>query len=320
MERRLAERSFVDEMTCDLGGRRTTAFFEKCNRLIPWSQLAQSLGRLYEDGGGGGRPAWPVVLMIKSLLVQKWFNLSDPQLEEMLSDRLSFRRFVGLSLEDGVPDETTFVRFRQRLRELGQERTLFETTARYLERQGVLLKNGTLVDATLLEAPRGREREDGSSTRDAEAEYTSRPSKAVHGYKAHVATDRRGLIRDYRVTHAAVHDSVMLEELTADEHEAVYADSGYMSAARSVKLRRRGIQDGIMRRRVRGQASLSKKERRRNQAISKIRGIVELAFAWMKNTGFRRVRYRGQDRNDQDVGVWACAYNWKRSLSLLSGA
>lgn len=318
MERRCADRSFVDELVHDLGGRRTSAFFERCERLIPWHELARSVSPLYMDSGQGGRPAWPVVLMIKCLLLQKWFNLSDPQLEEQLQDRLSFRRLVGLSLEDGVPDETTFVRFRRRLRELGLERTLLETTARYLERQGMLLQNGTIVDATLIEAPRGHQRADGTSTRDDEAAYTSRQNKSVHGYKAHVATDRRGLVRDYRVSDAAVHDAEMIDELVAKERQAVYADSGYMSAARSEKLKQRGVKDGILRRRVRGQKELPKKERRRNRMLAKIRAVVELVFAWWKNGGLRKVRYRGQARNELDVGLWACAYNWKRCLRWMS--
>src|SRR6056297_3054217 len=116
----------------------------------------------------GGASNWPVVMMIKCMMLQKWFNLSDPMLEEMLMDRLSFRRFVGLNVDDKTPDETTFVRFRKRLREHGYDRTLFERTLEILTRRGVVLEEGTCVDATIIEAPKGRKRPDGSNTRDTE--------------------------------------------------------------------------------------------------------------------------------------------------------
>ena len=134
MERNNLQPTFVDGITNDLGGKRTAEFFGKCNKFIPWEQLASPLKDMYRNNSDkGGASNWPVVMMIKCMLLQRWFGLSDPMLEEMLLDRLSFRRFVGLTLNDKTPDETTFVRFRNRLRDHGHVSTLFDTTLEILE-------------------------------------------------------------------------------------------------------------------------------------------------------------------------------------------
>lgn len=317
MERRNRDWTLVDGMTAGLGGPKTAAFFARCEGLIPWSKLAGSIGDVYEDAPGkGGRPHWPVEMMIKCLLLQKWFALSDPQLEEILQDRLSFRRFVGLGLEDATPDETTFVVFRRRLREAGHERTLFEKTTRILESRGLVVERGTLVDAMIVEAPRGRTRADGGSTRDPEAAYTKKAGQIRHGFKAHIATDRRGLIRTYEVTAANVHELTVMERLIRREKKAVYADSAYMDQRWAERLRRRGVHCGIIKRRGRGQAALSEGVRRFNRLCARVRAIVEHPFAWMRNMGYRVTRYRGQERNEMDFGLMAAAYNWKRAMSL----
>lgn len=320
MERKLAEPTFFDIAAADLGGPRTQAFFDKCDRLVPWQELAASLKGLYGDHAEGGRPPWPVILMVKCLMLQKWFGLSDPQLEEMLKDRLSFRRFVGLGLNDRTPDETTFVRFRARLRESGQGRTLFDEVVRQLEAKGVVMKNGTLVDATIIEAPLGRTGKDGTLTRDQDASHTYKHKRPYHGYKGHIATDKQGIIKDYRFGTASEHDSKYFDELTQDERTAVYGDSAYRGREREEELENRGIFNGIMYGRVKGQGDLPPAWRRRNRKLAKVRAIVEHPFAWMKNMGYRRTRYRGLIRNAIDFALTAAAYNLKRSFSLLECA
>lgn len=320
IQRRNAEPTFVDQVTAELGGPRTSALLARLDTLIPWEELAEPLHGLYRNGEQGGRRPWPVVTMLKCVLLAKWFGLSDPQLEETLQDRLSFRRFVGLSLQDATPDETTFVRFRGRLREAGVIDTLFERALTHLDRQGLVLKEGTLVDATILEAPRGRRRDDGVNTRDPEASFTKKHGKTYHGYKAHIAADRRGLITGYVYDTAKVHDSKHFAQLTAKEPSggggAVYADSAYDSRALREPLHRRGVLTGIIVKRVRGQRSLSGVQKRVNRCLASIRAVVEHPFAWIKNMGHRRVRYRGLERNRLDFVLMAVAYNFKRSLSL----
>jgi len=330
MERKTDAPTFLDAAALALGGPRTMAFLDKCERLIEWDRLARSVADVFpsarkanagdpERGAAvsrGGRPHWPVKLYVKCLLLQKWFNLSDPQLEEQLRDRISFRRFVGLQLSEPTPDETSLVVFRRRLREAGHERALFEAVNRQLEQLGLILNSGTLVDATIVEAPRGRTRADGVSTRDPEASFTKKGDRTYHGYKAHIATDRQGLVKDYRFDTAKVHDSQHIDELIRKEKVLVIADSAYMDQTRETRLARRGVCFGVVKRRVRGQAELPRWQQRLNRAWSTLRAVVEHPFAWMRNMGYRKVRYRGAQRNALDFGLMAAAYNLKRSFSL----
>lgn len=347
MERKFEQPTFVDAGAVELGGPRTMAFLDKCERLIPWDELAASVadvfvrpGKVVGASGGedsaksgvgqsgrknpagtsrvnrGGRPHWPVRLYVKCMMLQKWFGLSDPQLEEQLRDRISFRRFVGLTMTESTPDETSMVRFRERLRVGGHERTLFDIVGKHLETQGIVLNNGTLVDATIIEAPRGRRREDGTSTRDDDASYTKKNDRTYHGYKGHVATDRQGVIKDFRFDTARHHDSQYIDDLTKDEKMLVVADSAYMSEEREKRLQSQGVCFGVVKRRVRGQSELPWVQQALNRAWSSVRAFVEHPFAWMRNMGHRRVRYRGLVRNALDFGLMAAAYNLKRSFSL----
>lgn len=318
MERKTGQLSFLDSLTADIGGRRTAEFFQKCNKLIPWQLLAQPLKGMYRNNTDkGGASNWPVVMMIKCMMLQKWFNLSDPMLEEMLNDRISFRRFVGLRIEQKAPDETTFVEFRKRLRKHGHISTLFDKTIEILKARGVILEQGTCVDATIIEAPKGRATKDGlSSTKDRTASYTKKHGRTYHGYKAHIATDTNGMIKDYRFDTARVHDSQHMDDLIADERDSVFADSAYMDKKRKARLQEQGIFCGIIQRKVRGQKKLTREQKWHNRLVAGIRAVVEHPFAWMKNTGYRRVRYRGLSRNGLDFGLHAIAYNFKRSFSL----
>lgn len=318
MERKTGQLSFLDSLTADIGGRRTAEFFKKCNKLIPWQLLAQPLKGMYRNNTDkGGASNWPVVMMIKCMMLQKWFNLSDPMLEEMLNDRISFRRFVGLRIEQKAPDETTFVEFRKRLRKHGHISTLFDKTIEILKARGVILEQGTCVDATIIEAPKGRATKDGlSSTKDRTASYTKKHGRTYHGYKAHIATDTNGMIKDYRFDTARVHDSQHMDDLIADERDSVFADSAYMDKKRKASFQEQGIFYGIIQRKVRGQKELTREQKWHNRLVAGIRAVVEHPFAWMKNAGYRRVRYRGLSRNGLDFGLHAIAYNFKRSFSL----
>ena len=317
MERKNNQLTFLDNATSDLGGKRTADFFAKCDKFIPWAELAEPLKDMYANNTSkGGASNWPIIMMIKCMMLQKWFNLSDPMLEEMLLDRLSFRRFVGLRMEDNTPDDTTFVVFRRRLRKHGHSKTLFDKTLEILKRRGVILEEGTCVDATIIETSRGRKRDDGTHTRDKTASYTKKNGRSYHGFKAHIATDTNGIIKDYCFDTAKVHDSKHIDDLTEDEKNCVFADSAYMSSERKKSLEDKGVFCGIIQRRVRGQKELTPEQKWHNRLVSGIRAVVEHPFAWIKNTGYRRARYRGLRRNGMDFALHAIAYNFKRSFSL----
>lgn len=317
-ERRNADRGLMDAWMDGLGGPRTSALLDRLDAAVAWDALVKPILRLpeYQPSPKGGRPAWPALTMLKCVMLAKWFGLSDVQLEECLRDRLSFRRFVGLSLSDSTPDETTFVVYRRRLREARLDRRLFDETLRQLEQRGLLVHDGTLVDATIIEQSRGSKREDGTSTRDEEASFTAKGGESYFGYKGHIAADRSSLVKDYRFSDAAPHDSNFIDELTADETEMVVADSAYRSAEREAVLNERGVTCAIMFKRKRGQGELPPLLKRLNRMIASVRAAVEHPFAWMKNMGYRKVRYRGLRRNELDFALNLIAYNWKRSLSL----
>jgi IS5 family transposase len=317
MQRKLAEPTFVDLATAQLGGPKTAAFLQRCQELIPWDRLAKSIAHLFPEQPQGGRPFTPALVMLKCVMLQKWYGLSDPQLEEQLRDRLSFRRFVGLSLEDVTPDETTMVKFRERLREAGCASTLFDEALASLREKGLVLKNGTLVDATIVDAPLGGKRADGSSTRDTCASFVKNHGIPRHGYKAHIATDLRGLITDWVFDSAKVHESNHIDQLTENEQVAVCADSAYRDYGRRDALQARGVQCMISHKRERGQKTLSDHQRAENTAIARVRAFVEHPRAWMSKMGYTAVRYRGLARNALDFALLAVAYNFKRSFSLL---
>jgi transposase, IS5 family len=320
MERTSNQPTFLDSLTSDLGGRRAAAFFLKCGQLIPWNELAEPLRDMYKNTTDkGGASNYPLVMMIKCMMLQKWFNLSDPMLEEMLCDRISFRRFVGLKMAEAAPDETTFVQFRKRLNEHGHISTLFDKTIATLKNRGVILEQGTCVDATIIEAPRGRKGKDGvSGTKDKAASYTKKNGRVYHGYKGHIATDCNGMIKDYRFDTASVHDSRHIDEFIENEEHSVWADSAYMDKERKAKLEGRGIFCGIIQKRFRGQEKLTASQKWHNRLVAGIRAVVEHPFAWMKNTGYVRTRYRGMRRNALDFGLHVIAYDWKRSFSLVT--
>lgn len=321
MERRPAEPTFRDALTADLGGPRAAAFFARAETLIDWAKLVEALRGLTPEQPRGGRPFWPLLVMIRCVLVQKWFNLSDPGLEEMLRDRLSFRRFVGLALDDATPDETSFVVFRKRLREAGKSSALFDAALASLREKGVVLQEGTIVDATIIDAPQGRKARaaDGTerSTRDRTATYTRNHGTLRRGYKAHQATDTRGVVTAYVFDTAKVHDSRHADALLEGEEKAGYADSAYRSKERVAALEAKGVKAMITHKRVRGQEELTPEQKAHNRECSVVRAKVEHPRAWMKQMGYVRARYRGLARNALDYALAAAAYNLKRSFSLL---
>lgn len=309
---------FVDAALDGLGGTRSATLLERLDAATPWETLAAPIRALPEyNAPGAGHPPWCPVLMLKCLMLQKWNNLSDPGLEDALKDRISFRKFVGLSFTDKTPDETTFVRFRARLRDAGLHDMLFDAVVKHIEKQGLLVRQGTMVDATIIEAPRGRPRPDGTTTRDQDASFTSKHGVPHHGYKGHIAADLSGIVTDYRFGTAKEHDSNHIDDLTMHEKKLVLADSAYSKEERRRELRARGVIDGIIYKRNRGQAKLYDWQERWNALVARDRARVEHPTAMMKQQlGYRRVRYRGMERNAFDFAMVLAACNIKKSLSL----
>jgi IS5 family transposase len=240
-------------------------------------------------------------------MLQQFYNLSDPELEVQIKDRFSFQKFLGISFEEPVPDETTFCRFRQRLNDAGIFGLLFDEINRQLEGKGIMLKKGSIVDASIIESRNKDSDPEGRWIRY----HNSKRSK--FGYKLHVSCDpKRQLIQDLELTPASTADTNVMEQVVPYEATRVYGDKAYDSYRRRHMLRREGKYNGILLRYPR-----TPEEKERNKRLSKIRSRVERCFAHLKNVfGYRHVRYRGLIRNKGHAYLLAMAYNMKRALAM----
>ena len=308
--------SFVEAFASAKLGRN--ARLEGLAARIDWSELAGLVRGLEPEGAG--RPPFDPLVMLRALLLQQWYGLSDAGLEEALNDRVSFRRFVGLALDVDGPDHTTLCRFRNRLGAAGLAQRLFAAFDRQLEARGLVLKQGTMIDATLIEAARRRPRSGEEATvGDRDARFAKREGRpATYGYKGHVGVDQHTrLIRAAALTPANVADTSLGEALIRGDEKAVYADRGYASRARRAALRARGTKDRIMHKTWGGGPALTRWQKRRNALIAPRRAAVETIFAVLKRRmGWVRVRYVGLKRNAAHFLLLALAYNLRRAAAL----
>jgi len=295
------------------------AMLERLGAEVKWYRFEKLLAKLKPQGAG--RPPFEPLMMLKALLLQQWWGLSDADLEEAINDRVSFRRFMGLSLEAAAPDHTTLCRFRNRLADEGLSQVVFAEFSRQLEKRGLILKQGTMVDASLVETPfRPASKDGGRAAVDPDAAMTAREGRAgtPYGYKMHAGVDQGSrLIRRLKLTGANVNDTVPAEEMICWDEKAVYADKGYAKRDRSRRLRQAGIKPRIMHKSWGGGPPLTAWQKRHNQLISPIRAAVEGVFATLKRWyGFSRVRYKGLHRNGSHLFLLGAAYNMRRSLQL----
>lgn len=312
MRRAFGQLSLADGLVAGRSG-----VLDRIAGLVDWTALETLLGDVH--AAAVGRPGYGPLVLLRCVLLQQWYGLSDPGLEEALSDRLSFRRFVGLSLSDSVPDHSTLSRFRKMLaeRQLG-ERLLVEIN-RQLDARGLILKRGTLVDASLVEANarRPRKGEPKVARSDQDATWTAMKDKPHFGYKAHVAVDQdSGLVRQAILTPANVSDRTPAPHLIQGDERAFYADKGYDGWWLSAKLAERGIADYIMHPNY-WRRPLTPHQKARNRMIAPVRSQVERAFATLKQWyGYTRVRYRSLSRNALQLQMLCVAMNLRRAVVL----
>ena len=291
---------------------------DRLTSLVKWYRFEKLLGRL--RGQGPGRAAYAPLLMFKALLLQSLYGLSDAQLEEALGDRLSFRRFVGLSLVDAVPDHTTICRFRLLLIDEGLLEKLFAELDRQLEQAGVILKRGTMLDATLIETGAAAPPNGGGAPVDPDARFTRRSGKPgfTYGYKAHVGVDEgSGIIRSVITTSANVNDTVPADDLIRGDEPAVWGDGAYHTHAREAALKARGVKPRLMRRPNKHHPDLPARLKRYNRLISRRRAAVETTFAtWKRRMGLTAIRYIGLKKAAAQVLLVAMAFNMRRWATL----
>ncbi len=292
-------------------------FLRKIDGQINWRPFEKLMEPLYHPTQG--RPSHPPLVMIKALLLQQWYGLSDPGLEEAICDRLSFQRFLGLSLTDPVPDETRICRFRNLLAQAGLGERLFALLAEQLQAQGLIVRRGTLIDATLIKAQPHPPRR-GAPSPDPEADWTRRGKDGHFGYKVHLSVDQgSGLIRHLALTAASVAESHLFEEMVMGDEAAVFADGAYAKDARKAALRGRGVFCGIINRPWRYRP-ISAQQKKRNKFFSRVRRAVERVIGTLKcRYGLERCRYVGGVRNRCHLWLKGICYNL-RKMPVLQGA
>lgn len=314
------------------------------NAEIDWEAFRPDLNRVHEKARKSNAGAKPidVVLMFKMLVLQQLNNLSDDRIEYQVRDRFSFMRFLGLELEDRVPDAKTVWLFRERLKELELVEVLFARFHEQLAAKGYVACAGQMIDATFIEVPRQRNsREENAQIKtgeppaewkehpakerqkDVDARWTKKNEESHYGYKNHInADEEHKLVQDYEVTDAAVHDSQVFEELL--DHtpgqdgmkRAAYADSAYRSQAHEEKLAEEGIESQICEKGMRGHP-LTDEQKQSNRSKSKVRARVEHIFGAQAAMGGHIVRTIGLKRARVKIGMMNLVYNMKRLVQLI---
>jgi IS5 family transposase len=281
--------------------------------LLDWTEIDRHLAAI--SAAAKGEPGWPPLALFRALLLATWHDLSDVRLAEALDDRASFRRFCGFAAHEPTPERTTFVRFRRALVSRGLDRTLFEAVTRQLEAKGVTVRAGTLVDATLIAS--------ASVRHDGDARWAGhRRRKPVHGYKAHVATDKgAGLVRGVEVTTANAHDAAELERVLPDDPGEVYGDSAFGGPRSAGTIRAKGGVPAVVGTGTWGGAEALAHLEAHNARVQRVRCRIEKVFGtWKRSGGLRRMRWLGLAKAGLQVRLVAMAYNLRRTLTLLSTA
>ena len=293
---------------------RKERFLHEMESLIPWKSWV-SLIRPYYPTAGNGRPPIGLEKMLLMYLVQVWFNLSDEMTEDSIYDVQSIRRFVGINLsEEDAPDATTLLRFRHLLEENELTERIFNQLARRLQENGYIVKEGTIVDATIIEAPTSKK--NARRERDPEMSSTKKHGTAYFGMKMHIGADSvNGLMHSVETTTAKEHDITKAEELLHGDEEAVYGDAGYTGLDHREEMEdwteltyEINLKRSMVDRLPEGYYKEEVKEQEREK--SRIRAKVELPFHIIKNLfGFRKVRYRGLAKNRAKIMMLAALAN-----------
>jgi len=342
MERKMGHFGLAD-FYAEKRYRKRPGFLDAVEQLLDWTRierrLKKKLGRSEENCAGV--KAYPSLCMFKILLLQSWYELSDQDMEEALYDRYVFCRFVGISLDEDVPDHTTICRFRNLLAEKKLLQKLLNEVNAQLASQGKLVKTGCVVDATIISSaahPRKQvdvemvavDREEDISSEckvtvsyssDSEAAWTRKGSRYYYGYKGHMAVEAsHGFILTGHVTPANCSDTKEMKRLVRSSRlpkkSRVYADKGFCSQANREVLRKRKLKNGIMDKAARGHP-LSERQKQRNRLISAVRGIVERGFGTLKRSyGQHRAKYLGVLKVEAAFLLAALAFNLKKALLL----
>jgi IS5 family transposase len=285
---------------------RREQFLAAMDQVVPWGELCALIEPVYPKPEGAGRPPVGLERMLRIYFLQQWFNLSDPAVEEALYDSHAMRAFVGIDLgREPAPDETTVCKFRHLLERHDLGRLLFEAIGEYLQDQGMKISTGTIVDATIINAPSSTKNQ--KKERDPERHQTRKGNQWYFGMKAPIGVDSQSkIIHAVVATAANVHDSQVLPDLLHGEETRVWGDSAYTGQGEILRERAPRAKDFTNRKGHR-HAGLSAEERTRNRTKSRVRAKVEHSIGVIKRVfGFNKIRYRGLEKNAHRLFV-TCA-------------
>jgi len=315
---------------------------EKLNTYINWEEFRKPLEELFknENPEKGGRPRFDVILMFKILVLQQMNDLADDKMEFMIKDRLSFQRFLGLGLQDTVPDSKTIWFFREQLTKAKAFNKIFNKYTNKLEQSGLIAKKGIIIDATISEVPKQRnskdenkqikqgkipekwnENPDKLSQKDTNARWYKKNGKDYFGYKNHIKIDNKSkLILNAIVTTASIHDSQALESLLSkkDKNQKIYADSAYTGIKQESTINKFKLINRVHEKGYRDRP-LTKKQFENNKRKSRTRARVEHIFAQLqRNLGGKLLRCIGIARAESILHLKNLIYNMQRNIYLVS--
>lgn len=276
---------------------RRERFLAEMDAVVPWSRLLALVAPHYPKGEGG-RPPMPMERMLRIYFMQQWFNLSDPQAEDALYDMESMRRFAGIELaEDAIPDETTILNFRHLLEKYQLTEKMFIEVRQLLEEKKLLLKSGTIVDATIISAPASTK--NATQSRDPEMRQGKKNNREwKFGMKVHIGASKQGLVHSIVTGPANEADITKLDGLLHGAEAELYGDQAYWSEEHRQQCKHAGIRYRVNRRAPNHNHPLSEHQRAINRARSRCRARGEHAFHVVKRLwGFAMVRYRGLAKN-----------------------
>ena len=297
VETRVAKQQTFAGLAWENKGKKTRReqFLAEMDAIIPWKQLVRLIEPHYPKAGNG-RPPLGLEKMLRIYFLQIWFNLSDPGAEEAIYDSESMRRFVRIDLgSDKVPDETSILNFRHLLETHELTKEMFALINGVLEGKGLLLRSGTIVDATIIAAPSSTK--NATESRDPEMKQTKKGNNWHFGMKVHVGTDRRGVVHSLAATHAATADITQMNGLLHGQERTVFGDQAYWKEADRQRFRAAGVRYRVNRRGT-AQRPLTDYQKKINRSRSRTRARGEHAFRIVKQLwGFTKVRYRGIAKN-----------------------
>jgi IS5 family transposase len=290
-------------------------FLAEMDAVVPWQALIALIESHYpRTSSKGGRPPYPLATMLRIHLMQQWYSLSDPAMEDALIELPTMRRFAGIDmLSDRIPDETTILAFRHLLEKNNLGERIFETVKSHLSKRGMTMRQGTIVDATLIAAPSSTKNKDGK--RDPEMHQTKKGNQWYFGMKIHAGVDKdSGLIHSVVTTAANVHDLTPAAELLHGEEEVVYADADYQGIAKRPEMAGRSTEFRVAmrpgKRRALPDTPGGKLQDLVETAKAHIRAKGEHPFRVIKQQfGFQKTRLRGMVKNLCKVNVLAALTN-----------